>query len=612
MALDVSMKSNTRAGSFGLWWWTAICALVLLKLWLVAGQTIRVTWPAPSDDWLFLGNAERLLNGEWLGPYNALTLSKGPFLSFFIATAYVLMLPLSIAKGLLYAGACVLLVVSLGPLVRRCAWRFGLFAVLLFNPVTYNSLEYMRVLRQSLLPSLSMLILAGAVALYARREQPLRRLWPWAMLLGLALPAFWLTREESVWILPSLGAVWVYLLWTVWRQASGERKTRFGVVIGLPVLLWVAGLSIVSFLNWHHYGVFTTCEMKRASFKAAYGSLLRVRHEREIPFVPVPRATRERIYTVSPAFSELRPYLEGKLGEAYAANSVFFTKIPAEQREMAGGWFVWAVRQAVELSGHGRTGADAEAYYERLAREVNDACDRGLLPAGPKHTGFLPPLRWNQKEAVAGSLWHGLRFVSLFRGMAILNDEPSEGTPEVLARFRALTYERLTPLRGGPEIPTAQRKWDRLRVNLLEKIYRGYVWVMPWTGAASVIALIATVVLALRQRRIPYLLVLSTGGVGSLLALVGIVALINATSYPTLEDCMYLVGGYSLWILCQFTSWFALAEAVGLERKRLGSVGTIEDTGVQFGADAQGRRHLPESNGMCDASRDSSPNGPQG
>jgi len=577
VASDANAKAGTCDGRFGMWWWAAICALVLLKLWLVAGQTIRVTWPAPSDDWLFLGNAEHLLNGEWLGPYNALTLSKGPSLSFFIATACALTLPLSIAKGLFYAAACVLMAVALGPLVPRCGWRFGLFVVLLFNPVTYDVHEVMRVWRQSLLPPLSILILAGAVGLFARREQPVRRLWPWSALLGLALSAFWLTREESVWILPSLLPVWWYLIWAVCRQPVGERERRIGVVLVVALALWAAGLGVVSLLNWQYYGVFTTCELKHGSFKAAYGSLLRVKHDTEIPFIPVPRETRERIYAVSPAFSELRPYLEGKLGEAYAANSVFFTGIPAERREIAGGWFVWAIREAVALSGHGRTGAEAAAYYKQLAWEVNDACDRGLLSAGSKHSGFLPPLRWSQTGDIAASMWQGVRFMVGFGGIEVVNHEPSAGTPEVLARFQALTHERLTPLPNGPAIPVSQRRWDQFREQVLESIHLVYVWVMPWIGAASAIALVAASVLAVRQHQVPFFLVLSVGCVGSLLAVAGIVALINVTSYPTLEDCMYLVGGYGLWILCQFACWVALAESLGPKGQSAGSIPALEN-----------------------------------
>jgi len=50
--------------------------------------------------------------------------------------------------------------------------RFGLFAGLLFNPITYNGVVSMRVQRQDILPALVLLIIAGLVAMYARRTAP--------------------------------------------------------------------------------------------------------------------------------------------------------------------------------------------------------------------------------------------------------------------------------------------------------------------------------------------------------------------------------------------------------------------------------------------------------
>src|SRR5215510_15980411 len=66
----------------------AIAALVLLRLWL--GSRLHVTPKiAPHDDLLFLDQAKALLDGEWLGKLDALTLIKGPFYPLFIAATQV-------------------------------------------------------------------------------------------------------------------------------------------------------------------------------------------------------------------------------------------------------------------------------------------------------------------------------------------------------------------------------------------------------------------------------------------------------------------------------------------------------------------------------------------
>ena len=69
--------------------WLAIAlALTVLKLWLTRGQGVFALGSAGHDDRLFIELAQHLIRGEWLGPYNELTLAKGPFYSLFIAAAF--------------------------------------------------------------------------------------------------------------------------------------------------------------------------------------------------------------------------------------------------------------------------------------------------------------------------------------------------------------------------------------------------------------------------------------------------------------------------------------------------------------------------------------------
>ena len=72
---------------------------------IAASRTFFAIGPAFHDDRLFVELAEHLVNGRWLGPYNQFTLAKGPMLSFFIAAAFKLGVPLLLAQQLLYAAA---------------------------------------------------------------------------------------------------------------------------------------------------------------------------------------------------------------------------------------------------------------------------------------------------------------------------------------------------------------------------------------------------------------------------------------------------------------------------------------------------------------------------
>ena len=540
-----------------------ICACVVLvaaKLWLVSAQTVYAIGPAGHDDRLFLEQASSLLAGRWLGPYSQFALMKGPMYSLFIAAVFLLGVPLFTAQHLLYASACWTLVAALRPLVPGRGLRTAIFAAVLFNPVTYDGYRMMRVTRQALLPALSLMIVAGLVAMYARRSGPKRSLLPWAVLTGTALPAFWMTREDSVWMLPCIALLWIAAAVAVWRERLPDRLARLAL-LALPALGWAAGMGIVAAANLHYYGLFTTCEFRRAEFKDAYGALMRVEPAVWRPGVVVPREARARIYAASPAFSELRSYLEGPGGEGWAAASQVVTHLPPSEHEFAGGWFVWALRDAVISSGHGRSGPDAIAFYARLASEVNGACDGGVLKGGPRRSGFQPPLRREVLRPVWDSSLEAARLAFLFQGIYV-DSPPSVGDYSSLILFADLTRGRLSPVPGGAHIWPKQHWLDRVRLDLLKKIAAAYAWTAPWAVGAGALACLGAVAAALLRRKASYFALVGIGLLASVCSMVAICAFIDATSFHA-ADVGYLTGCYGLVVLFAFVGWLALAEALG-------------------------------------------------
>lgn len=538
----------------------AAVALVLFKLWLVAGQTMMVPGSSPHDDRLFVKLAASLLQGEWLGPYTDKTLAKGPFYSMFIAAVFVLGAPLVATTHLLYSAACGLLVRALKPLRLGVGLTFALFVILLFNPVTYDTGHHIRVLRQAIIPLLSLLVLAGLIGFATRHDAPARRRLPWAALLGVGLSCFWITREESVWILPAVALPFAWLFWQAWQtRAAFVASPRHLAVLLLPFALWPVAPLAVAALNHHHYGAFITCEFKAPEFKAAYGALTRVTPARWHPHIPVARETRERVYAVSPAFALLRPQLEGPLGDNWIANSEQNLGLPVTDREMSGGQFMWALRDAVHTAGLSPDAEAALAYYARVAAEVNAACDAGLLPAGPPRATMLPPLVPAYRPLIRDSLAEGLR-VALTLDRLLVKPRPSRDEIEKRALFADLTRTRLSPAPGDPQLLVAQPVLDRIRVRILGGILAGYRLVIPWAAAAATLFWLIAIRLSLRRRRLPFLLPLGVGAAGSALAVVLIAALVDATSFAATHPG-YMSGFYGLYLLVIGLAWPALRAA---------------------------------------------------
>lgn len=512
-------------------WFGVALALTALKLWLTRGQGVFAIGNAGYDDRLFLELAQHLVRGEWLGPYNELTLAKGPFYSLFIAAAFTVGLPLFLAQQLFYAAACGLFTRALRPAVSSAGARLAIYLLLLWNPMTFDAPSMGRVLRQHVYGPLGLMIFAGLIALHLRRSA--RAQLPWALLLGLAGGAFYLTREESLWLAPAVALLAGARVWGAWkisRAAAGRALGWLGlalVVASLPVLLVCAR-------NKDHYGWFGTTEFRAAAFQDAYGAMLRVRVGPELPFVPVTREAREAMAAVSPAFAAVQAELAKGIARGWAGASESITQLPPEQEQIGGGWLVWAFREAAGQAVPHPSAHHTLALYRRVADEINRACDDGRLPAGPYRNGFLPPWRQAQTAPFLQAAGEFANFVVRFSRFSA-RPPPSTGSPEELVLFRDMTRERLSPVEGELDVVGAakfmqnQRKveWLQQTGKALRPVLLGLFILAQVIGCFRVIQ-------SAWRRQWSFPLTVAAAAWGSCAASVLMHAIIQATSFPVL------------------------------------------------------------------------------
>ena len=377
-------------------------AISALSLWLRSAVPAMALSGATHDDFLFVRQAYYLGAGAWLGPFDNLTLAKGMAYPAFILAAFLSGLPLKLAEHVVYlaaAGAAAWIVVRM---VGRRLLGLTLFAFLAFNPLLWHE-QLARVIREGLYGSLSLaLVMLAAGAIFGHH-------WGWSFLprrlmlfvaAGIVGGVYWLTREEGIWLAPALavllGAVGLDLLFR-WR--SGERRAALRLMT-IAVGVATAGLTgagivgAVAVANRASYGIFASNEFHGSAFPAAYGALSRIRHDTWRRHVVFPKDAREKAYAISAAARELRSSLDGEHGE-------FWREIGCAQTqtspcpEILSGWFMWALRDAAAAAGHYSSGRDADAFYRRLADEINAACDRGSLSCLPFRATMAPPFRWH-------------------------------------------------------------------------------------------------------------------------------------------------------------------------------------------------------------------------
>ena len=383
--------------------------VTLLALFLGANRDLSAIPAAVHDDRLFVNRALDLLQGHWLGDYNQYTLMKGPFFPLFMAVNNLLGLPLLVTEQFLFCLAGLTFLYALTYLYRQPRWLLILiYALYAFQPVAFS---LNRTLREGVYLSLTVFVLAGGVLGMAHllERVPPRRTVAHAGLLGLSSAAFWLTREEGLWLVPSLLLLCVIGAVSQYRQSrSLQAVLKRSRMFGLSLLLCSVCVLFVACLNYAHYGVFLArSELLSNEFGAAYGSLTRVKAETWDAHIPVPQAARQQLYAASSQFRQLQAYMEdpATVRGWSSASCPFY---PSTCGDYAGGWFVWSLRDAVVRAGY-TTAPRAMQFYSALATEVNHLCDTKQLHCTKPHTGTSPPLRKEHWQALPHALWFGIK-----------------------------------------------------------------------------------------------------------------------------------------------------------------------------------------------------------
>ena len=108
--------------------WAAVALVVLAKVVLSRFQMIYV-WVggAPVDDEVMFRAAQSITAGQWLGPYDWLTLSKHMFFAVWLSLCNALHLPYLAAGQLLACGAALASALAFAPVLRRYKSRFLVF-----------------------------------------------------------------------------------------------------------------------------------------------------------------------------------------------------------------------------------------------------------------------------------------------------------------------------------------------------------------------------------------------------------------------------------------------------------------------------------------------------
>jgi hypothetical protein len=391
-------------------------AFALLYVFVIAYQPLTLLADAELDDGVFIAHGRSLAEGRWLGPFNWLTLRTGPGYPLFLAINFWLGLSITLGYAIFFCSAVGLFSWAIKGISRSGLMGVSSFVLILWHPVFLGA----QTTRNAIYTGQLFLVVASALVAFFLAEKHWRR-GLWGALTGIALGWFWLTREEGIWILPA--AAFLLLLAIVRARTQNAPLRNVAVPAALTLLLFVfVHLAFMSG-NWLAYGSFVGVDTKERNFVAALDALQSVQYGPHVDRVPVSRAARERIYGISPSFASLKPFIDPPQGPVWHGCQVY----PETCGDIAGGWFIWVLRDAASRAGHYRSPGEASAFFGRLASEVNEACRSGQLSCRGSVIPYMPRLSWLQIKQIPQRLAEAVILVSRPAQVIDIDSPPSSG-----------------------------------------------------------------------------------------------------------------------------------------------------------------------------------------
>lgn len=523
---DFSPPVTARSSDY--WFLSTVAVTILIKLWFIEPQLLVARGEYPHDDTLFLVNAFSILKGEWLGEYHQYTLIKGPLYPLWIAFSHYTGLSLRVTGELLYALATFTFIVSLWYFNIRRKWLYLAFVFIYFNPVSYHvSVAY--AFRLSIYFSLALFTFGALLGLATRTLSNARYAMLWSILLGFVFTAFWHTREEGLWIVPSLLIVLTVSLIIVYSRCGWGKNLGkvFLLASVLPGAIFLSLTSVLVSLNKHYYDIPHTVEIKTKEFAGAYDALLSVEHRDWKRFYPVPKETLERVYEISDKAKELRPYLEP-------------TGWSKGEDDIRANFFIWSLRDAVAAAGYYAEGGKAVLqYYDDLRKEIKDACSRKKLTCNRLFLSGVPPWRSEYNDLILPELRYTIKLIFKYGWFKAYPISYSTGDHNFRQTVSLINNrEVLVKNKAGSDLAFNQ-KLRQFKKDFLNNVFWLYKKSIPLLFIVSLLLLPILTFFNLHNRRQLVLLTFGYSVLVGILMLTTILTLLRIIFYPSIDRAMY-------------------------------------------------------------------------
>lgn len=351
----------------------AIIVLSIMKMLLVHNLPIAANVALGADDALMIRLTDNIVNGNWLGNYDAVVLTKGVTFPLILALCYFLNISYTTIITLLYTAACIYFIYVISKKISNKFLLTIIYAIVLFSPIMYCYQIMQRVYRSSLIPSFAIFIISGYTNLiFMKNENSIKKKLPTIIGLSIVLPLFWYTREDSIWIVPYIvfmtGALIIFEI--IKNKKICKQLVKNILILFIPLIMICVYGNIQCMINYKYYGVYTIHNDEY--YKKALNSMKKVKTYAEVERVSYSREKMDRLAQVT-VFANVKGNFD-MLADAYS-------KFDGNQQdnEVENGWFPWPFRDAVKLAGYYQNPQETNNFYNTLHVQIENAIQEGIL-----------------------------------------------------------------------------------------------------------------------------------------------------------------------------------------------------------------------------------------
>jgi len=543
------------------------CLFYVVTLYLTPLAPIPI---AGADDGHFLQQGFDIVRGHWLGAYDHLTLVKGPGLPLFLALSKLSSLPYSVNIALLEAGSFFLVCATVGRLCKAPGLALAMLVTLLCFPWMWSG-NNLRILRDGYYTALIFIFFALAFRVIWGDIERRRTL---GFAAGLVLGLVSVTREENPWLVPAI-VILVLALWLAERRRNGTLAS-----VAMIVVLSAAGLAAVRgtilSLNYVKYKTFEISEFREENFRNALRALYSVEPPLDrTPFLVVSKEARAAAYQHSPTFARLKTLLDGNPptleGWHTPGCQMYGGKFCGDY---AGGWFLWAFRDAVALAGAYRDAPTASAFYRQMAAEITQACNNKQIACRYSPIAEIPPLVAANYLLMFESISKTIKLITLATPMTATRPR-TQGPPDlVYLSLRFLNRPIAAPHITDPGDTIVSGRAPRSAVALVEQgqnvIRALFNMIWPFVCAVGVLGILFSTWVRRGTLTTDVRMIVTWTFLTLVLSRVGLLSIVDATVHPGATMDYGNVAAYCLVVAVVMGVYLATSDLLSLRERRHG------------------------------------------